>query len=163
MRTVGLPKISFYCRMLGISRQGFYKYLKLKIVPGSNKTWRCHERNRQRDECNDTYGFDSDVSGTVPEVPEGVSIPSERIVAPGHGPNCLSHRPKRRPNGTAKGRPGGYEIRCLVETGFPFRCPIRKMYYRYHGNPGVQWETVAVSVIFDCFDLSVLVWQWKQT
>ena len=33
--------------------------------------------------------------------------------------------------------------------------PIRKMYYRYHGDSGVQWETVCICE-FDCFDLSVL-------
>ena len=30
------------------------------------------------------------------------------------------------------------------EAGFPFRCPIRKMYYRYHRNPGIQWETACI-------------------
>ena len=28
-------KLSFYCRMLGVSRQGFYKYLLIKIAPGN--------------------------------------------------------------------------------------------------------------------------------
>ena len=40
-------KISFYCRMLGVSRQGFYKYLANKDVLEVPGFGRCHERNRQ--------------------------------------------------------------------------------------------------------------------
>ena len=41
-------KISFYCRMLGISRQGFYKYLANKDRPWKYQDLgRCHERNHQ--------------------------------------------------------------------------------------------------------------------
>ena len=50
-------KISFYCRMLGISRQGFYKYLANKDRP-----WKYQDLADamkeiiSEDECNDTYG-----------------------------------------------------------------------------------------------------------
>ena len=48
-------KISFYCRMLGISRQGFYKYLANKDRP-----WKYQDLADamkeiiSEDECNDT-------------------------------------------------------------------------------------------------------------
>ena len=50
-------KISFYCRMLGVSRQGFYKYLANKDRP-----WKYQDLADamkeivSEDECNDTYG-----------------------------------------------------------------------------------------------------------
>ena len=50
-------KIAFYCRMLGISRQGFYKYLANK-----NRPWKYQDLADvmkeiiSEDECNDTYG-----------------------------------------------------------------------------------------------------------
>ena len=70
-------KISFYCRMLGISRQGFYKYLANKDRP-----WKYQDLADamkeiiSEDECNDTYGrirmwTDPDVSGAVAEAAGG--------------------------------------------------------------------------------------------
>lgn len=66
-------KISFYCRMLGVSRQGFYKYLANKDRP-----WKYQDlagaMNEivNEDECNDTYlRTDPDVSGTVVETAGG--------------------------------------------------------------------------------------------
>ena len=65
-------KISFYCRMLGISRQGFYKYLANKDRP-----WKYQDLADamkeiiSEDECNDTYGRDPDVSGAVAEAAGG--------------------------------------------------------------------------------------------
>ena len=50
-------KISFYCHVLGISRQGFYKYLA-----NQNRPWKYQklaDAMREicgEDECNDSYG-----------------------------------------------------------------------------------------------------------
>ena len=60
-------KIACYCRMLGISRQGFYKYLGNK-----DRLWKYQDLAQameeivREDECNDTY-----VSGTVAETARG--------------------------------------------------------------------------------------------
>ena len=124
-------KISFYCRMLGISRQGFYKYLETKDRP-----WKYQDladamkEIASEDECNDTYGRLRMYQALCLKQPEGVSIPSERTVYRVMEQIGLSHRLKRKPNGITK--------------GFSFRCPIGKMYYRYHGDPGIQWETVCI-------------------
>ena len=40
-------KISFYCRMLGVSRQGFYKYLANKDRPWKYQDYSRALRNRQ--------------------------------------------------------------------------------------------------------------------
>ena len=50
-------KIAFYCKVLGVTRQGFYHYLKTKDHPWKYQALAdimidiCAE-----DECNDTYG-----------------------------------------------------------------------------------------------------------
>ena len=74
-------KISFYCRMLGISRQGFYKYLVNKDRP-----WKYQDLADtmkeivSEDECNDTYGRIRMYQALLLKQPEGVHIPSERTV-----------------------------------------------------------------------------------
>ena len=50
-------KLSFYCRMLGVSRQGFYKYLAIKDRPWKYQDLAAAMRViNSADECNDTYG-----------------------------------------------------------------------------------------------------------
>ena len=65
-------KISFYCRMLGVSWQGFYKYLANKDRP-----WKYQDladaMNEivNEDECKRYLRTDPDVSGTVVETAGG--------------------------------------------------------------------------------------------
>ena len=96
-------KISFYCRMLGISRQGFYKYLANKDRP-----WKYQDLADamkeiiNEDECNDTYGRIRMYQALLLKQPEGVHIPSERTVYRVMDQIGLSHRPRRKPNGLTK-------------------------------------------------------------
>ena len=66
-------KISFYCRMLRISRQGFYKYLANKDCP-----WKYQDLADamkeivNEDECNDTYGRIRMYQALLLKQPEGV-------------------------------------------------------------------------------------------
>ena len=96
------------------------------------------------DKCNDTYGRIRMYQALLLKQPEGVHIPSERTVYRVMDQIGLSHRPKRKPNGLTKADREAMKSDDLLKTGFPFRCPIRKMYYRYHGDSGVQWETVCI-------------------
>jgi len=93
-------KISFYCRVLHVSRQAFRNYLKNK-----DAVWKyqlladammdiCME-----DECNDTYGRIRMYQALQLKQPEGVHIPSERTVYRVMDEIGISHRPKRKPNG----------------------------------------------------------------
>ena len=96
-------KISFYCRMLGVSRQGFYKYLANKDRP-----WKYQDladamkEIASEDEYNDTYGRLRMYQALCLKQPEGVSIPSERTIYRVMEQIGLSHRPKRKPNGITK-------------------------------------------------------------
>ena len=74
-------KLAFYCRMLHVSRQGFYKYLSVKdrpwkYQPLADAMLEIHDE----DTCNDTYGRVRMFQALTLKQPEGVSIPSERTV-----------------------------------------------------------------------------------
>ncbi len=72
---------SNYCRMLHVSRQGFYKYLSVKDRP-----WKYQMladamlEIHAEDICNDTYGRVRMLQALTLKQPEGVSIPSERTI-----------------------------------------------------------------------------------
>ena len=69
-------KISFYCKVLHVSRQAFNKYLKLKDSPRKYQPLAdamidlCSE-----EECNDTYGRVRMHQALQLRKPEGVHIP----------------------------------------------------------------------------------------
>ena len=96
-------KIAFYCKALGVTRQGFYHYLKTKDLPWKYQALAdamidiCAE-----DECNDTYGRIRMHQALQLKQPEGVKIPSERTVYRIMEEIGISHRPKRKPNGITK-------------------------------------------------------------
>ena len=74
-------KISFYCKVLHVSRQAFNKYLKTKDAPWKYQALAdamidiCSE-----DECNDTYGRIRMYQALQLKHPEDVHIPGERTV-----------------------------------------------------------------------------------
>ena len=74
-------KLSFYCRMLGVSRQGFYKYLAIKDRPWKYQDLADAMRViHAEDECNDTYGRIRMYQALLLKNPTGIKIPSERTV-----------------------------------------------------------------------------------
>lgn len=104
-------KISFYCRMLGVSRQGFYKYLANKDHPWKYQDLADTMKEIAReDECNDTYGRLRMYQALCLKYPEGVSIPSERTVYRVMERIGLSPSSKAKTKRNCKGRQGGYEI-----------------------------------------------------
>ncbi|EOT24462.1 hypothetical protein C805_02674 [Eubacterium sp. 14-2] len=74
-------KISFYCRMLKVTRQGFYKYLANK-----DRSWKYQDLAdamraiASEDECSDAYGRIRMYQALLLKQPEGVRIPGERTV-----------------------------------------------------------------------------------
>ena len=93
-------KISFYCKVLHVSRQAFNKYLKTKDAPWKYQALAdamidiCSE-----DECNDTYGRIRMYQALQLKHPEAVHIPGERTVYRIMEELGLNHKPKRKPNG----------------------------------------------------------------
>ena len=95
--------ISFYCRMLHVSREGFRKFLINKDKPWKYEALAeemikiCNE-----DECNDTYGRIRMYQALLLKNPDGVEIPGERTVYRVMEKIGISHKPKRKPNGITK-------------------------------------------------------------
>ena len=95
--------ISFYCRLLHVTRQGFYQYLVSKDRP-----WKYQEladammQIHAEDECNDTYGRIRMYQALKIRQPGGIRIPSERTVYRIMEEIGLSHRPNHKPNGSTK-------------------------------------------------------------
>ena len=91
-------RISLYCRVLEISRQGFYRYLVRQGLADAMRA--IHEE----DLCNVTYGRRRMRQALLLARPEGVRIPSEGTVRRVMEQIGLVHRPKRRPNKFSKAR-----------------------------------------------------------
>lgn len=74
-------KISFYCRVLGVTRQGLHEYLKNR-----DKPWKYEELAAEmmeiiyEDECNDTYGRDRMYFALLQRHSDKNDIPSESTI-----------------------------------------------------------------------------------
>ena len=149
-------KIAFYCHVLGVSRQGFYKYLAHKDRPWKYQGLAdvmkeiCCE-----DECNDTYGRIRMYQALLLKQPEGIHIPSERTVYRVMEQIGLSHRPKRKPNGITKADREAMKSDDLLKREFHSDVPLQKCITDITEIKASDGK-LYVSVIFDCFDLGVL-------
>ena len=95
--------ISFYCRRLHVTRQGFYQYLVSKDRPWKYQVLAdVMMQIHAEDECNDTYGRIRMYQALKIRQPEGIRIPSERTVYRIMEEIGLSHRPNHKPNGITK-------------------------------------------------------------
>lgn len=123
-------KIAFYCRILGVSRQGFYKYLANKGRP-----WK--------------------YQALLLKQPEGIHIPSKRTVYRIMDQVGLGHHPKRKPNGITKADREAMKSDDLLKRDFHSDAPLEKCVTDIT-EINASDEKRYVSVIFDCFDLGVL-------
>lgn len=96
-------KISFYCRMLKVTRQGFYKYLANKDRPRNYQDLADAMRAiAAEDEYNDIHGLVRMYQALLLKQPEDIRIPGERTVCRVMEKIGLSHRLKRKPNGITR-------------------------------------------------------------
>lgn len=73
--------IAFFCRILHVSRQGFYQYLANKDRPWKYQPLAdAMKEILTEDEWNDTYGRIRMYQALTLKQPENVDIPSERTV-----------------------------------------------------------------------------------
>lgn len=149
-------KISFYCRMLKVTRQGFYKYLA-----GKDRPWKYQDlANAMRaivaeDECNDAYGRIRMYQALLLKQPEGVRIPGERTVYRVMEEIGLSHRPKRKPNGITKADREAHKSDDLLKRDFTSAEPLKKCVTDITEIKAKDGK-LYVSAIFDCYDAAVL-------
>lgn len=149
-------KLSFYCRMLKVTRQGFYKYLANK-----NRPWKYQDLADamraivSEDECNDTYGRLRMYQALLLKQPEGIRIPGERTVYRVMQEIGLSHRPKRKPNGITKADREARKSDDLLKRDFTSKEPLKKCVTDITEIKAKDGK-LYVSAIFDCFDAAVL-------
>lgn len=121
-------KLSFYCRMLKVTRQGFYKYMANR-----NRPWKYQlladamRAIASEDEYNDTYGRNRMYQALLLKQPEGIRIPSERTVYRIMQEIGLSHRPKRRPNGITKADREARKSDDLLRRDFKSTEPLKNV------------------------------------
>ena len=149
-------KISFCCRMLKVTRQGFYKYLA-----GKDRPWKYQDLAdamraiASEDECNDTYGRIRMYQALLLKQPEGIRIPGERTVYRVMEEIGLSHRPKRKPNGITKADREARKSDDLLKRDFTSSEPLKKCVTDITEIKAKDAK-LYVSAIFDCFDAAVL-------
>ena len=149
-------QISFYCRVLKVSRQAFRNYLKNKDADWKYQPLAdaimdiCAE-----DECNDTYGRIRMYQALQLKQPDGVHIPSERTVYRVMEEIGLSHRPKRKPNGITKADKEARKSDDLIKRNFTTEKPLEKCVTDMTEIKASDGK-LYVSAIFDCYDLTVL-------
>lgn len=149
-------KISFYCRMLKVTRQGFYKYLAAKDRP-----WKYQDlADAMRaivaeDVCNDTYGRIRMYQALLLKQPEDIRIPGERTVYRVMEKIGLSHRPKHRPNGITKADRKARKSNDLLKRDFTSAEPLKKCVTDITEIKAKDGK-LYISAIFDCFDAAVL-------
>ena len=148
-------KIAFYCHCLGVTRQGFYWYLKHRDDPW--KYTEIAEKMREivdEDECNDTYGYVRMREALACKYPDE-KLPSERTIYRIMQKTGLIHRPKRKPNGITKADRAAQKSDDLLKRDFKADCPYSKCVTDITEIPAKDGK-LYVSAIFDCYDLGVL-------
>jgi len=149
-------KISFYCRVLHVSRQAFNKYLKTKDAPWKYQALAdamldiCKE-----DDCNDTYGRIRMYQALQFKQPEGVHIPGERTVYRVMQEIGLNHKPIRKPNGITKADKEARKSDDLIKRDFTAEKPLKKCITDMTEIKASDGK-LYISAIFDCYDLAVL-------
>ena len=149
-------KLSFYCKALRVSRQGFYQHLAEKERP-----WKYQglaeaiQAICKEDPYNDCYGRLRMHQALVLKCPEGVKIPSERTVYRVMEVLGLSHHPKRKPNGLTRADREAHKSDDLLKRDFYADAPLQKCITDVTEIQGKDGK-VYVSAMFDCFDLAVI-------
>ena len=148
-------RISFCCKALKLTLQGFHNYLKNR-----NKPWKHEELTAKmmeilsEDECNDTYGRDRMHKALLLKYPDS-GIPSEATVYRVMTAIGITHRPNRKPNGIMKADREARKSDDLLKRDFKSDKPFSKCVTDITEIKAKDGK-LYVSAIFDCFDSSVL-------
>lgn len=149
-------KLAFYCRMLDVSRQGFYDYLVAE-----NQPWKYQEiaeamkSIRAEDVCNDTYGRTRMRIALMQRLPEGTRVPCEGTIQKIMNETGLGHSKRRKPNGITKAERNARKADNLIQRDFSADKPCMKCVTDITEIKGMNGK-LYVSGIFDCYDTAVL-------
>ena len=107
------------------------------------------------DQCNDTYGRMRMYQALQLKNPDGVKIPEEKTVYRIMKKIGLTHYPKRKPNGITKADREAMKSDDLLKRDLRSHEPLKKCITDITEIKAKDGK-LYTSVIFDCFDLSVL-------
>ena len=120
-------ELSFFCRILHVSRQGFYQYLANKDRPWKYQPLAdAMKEILTEDECNDTYGRIRMYQALTLKQPENMDIPSERTVYRIMEEIGISHHPRHKPNGITKTDREARKSENLLKRNFHAEEPLTK-------------------------------------
>lgn len=148
--------MAFYCRMLNVSRQGFYDYLIAQKHP-----WKYQDIAdammdiRAEDVCNDTYGRIRMRIALIQRLPEGAHIPCEGTIQKIMVQTGLGRSKRRKPNGITKAERNARKADNLIQRDFSADKPCLKCITDITEIKGRNGK-LYVSGIFDCFDTATL-------
>ena len=149
-------KIAFYCKLLHVSRQGFYKYLEVQTRPWKYQDLAdAMQEILAEDECNDTYGRIRMYQALRLKQPQGVQIPSERTVYRIMEELGISHTPRRKPNGITRADKETRKSDDLLRRNFDADKPLTKCVTDITEVKAKDGK-LYVSAVFDCYDSCVL-------
>jgi transposase InsO family protein len=152
-------KILFYCRILKVTRQGFYYYLGSLLNPYKYENLvALMIKIIDEDECNDTYGskrmresliLNQEITGS------DLIIPSQRTIARIMKQNGLIHKRKRTPNSLTKEDKEAQKSDDLLKRDFQADEPQAKCVTDITEVPTVDGK-LYVAAVEDCFNNEVL-------
>ena len=148
-------RISFCCKALKLTLQGFHNYLKNR-----NKPWKHEELTAKmmeilsEDECNDTYGRERMHKALLLKYPDS-GIPSETTVYHVMTAIGITHRPNRKPNGITKADREARKSDDLLKRDFKSDKPFSKSVTDITEVKAKNGK-LYVSAIFDCYDLTAI-------
>ena len=144
--------LSFYCRVLHVSRQGFYQYLANKDRPWKYQLLaEAMMEILAEDKYNDTYGRIRMYQALILKQPENVDIPSERTVYRVMEELGLNHQPRRKPNEITKVDQEARKSEDLLKRDFKAEKPLVKCVTDITEIKASDGK-LYVSAVFDCFD-----------
>lgn len=149
-------KIAFYCKVLDVTRQRFYDYLKNRDKPWKYEAPAAEMMEIvEEDECNDTYGRKRMHQALLLKHPDGECVPGESTVYRVMHDIGITHRPRRKPNGITKADREAMKSDDLLKRDFKANKPCEKCVTDITEIKGKDGK-LYTSVIFDCFDLAPL-------
>ena len=151
-------KIAFYCRMLEVSRQGFYNYLKNQSRPYKYETLVARMKGIiDADECNDSYGSVRmwQALNLLRENESDLFVPSHATVARIMREKGLIHKPKRNPNSLTQADKEAQKSDNLLAGNFEADSPFAKTVTDITELPTADGK-LYISAIEDCFNNEIL-------
>lgn len=145
-------KIAVCCRVLDVSRQGFYDYLQSKNKPYKYAALvDAINEIIEEDEYNDTYGRIRMYQALVLKQPKGVKIPCRETVRKVMRENNLKVPKKNKPNGITKADREAQKSDNKIRRDFTAEQPFVKGVTDITEVPAKDGK-LYVSAIFDCFN-----------